>query len=77
MADGTEAMVEDDEREAKAVLRDGLEQAIVEHENAIDSIAPYVVDTGKSAEVQAEGWEAHRVDAARVKTEADAAMVTV
>jgi hypothetical protein len=78
LADGTESMVQDDELEAKAVLREGLEQAIAEHhERTLDAIVPHVADTTKPAEEQAEAKAAHRVAAARVKIDADAELVTV
>jgi hypothetical protein len=60
-------MVEDDEQDANRLLEEGLEQAPVVKENAIDSFQPYVVDTSTSEAVQADAWEAYKVAAAEVK----------
>ena len=50
---GTESMAEDDEQEAKDVLRAGLEQAIALKEDTVDAYAAYVPDTEKEAGEQA------------------------
>jgi hypothetical protein len=57
--EGPEAMVEEDERLANALLHDGLEAALRVQEDVID-IAPYVADGDRSAEEQATDKEAAR-----------------
>ena len=64
-------MVEDDEQDANRLLEEGLEQALVVEDNAIDSFQPYVVDTSTSEAVQADAWEAYKAAAAEVKAVAD------
>ena len=51
-AEGTESMAEDDEQEANAVLREGLEQAIRKKEVAIEAYPTYVPDTDTGEDEQ-------------------------
>jgi hypothetical protein len=48
--DESEAMVEDDERQADDALRTGLETAIQAQEDAIDGIVPYAEGGGSDGE---------------------------
>ena len=73
MAEGTESMVEDDERDANDLLQEGLEQALRRREAAIESFPAYVPDTNTGEDVQADARAAHQIAATEVEATADTA----
>ena len=69
-SEGTEAMVEVDEQEAKTALQAGLERAARQEEDTIDAHGDYVPDTEAGAEAQAQAQLAHQDARADVVAEA-------
>ena len=70
-SEGTEAMVEADEQEAKTALHTGLEYAALQEEDTIDAHEDYVPDTETAEDIQALAQVAHQVARAGIVTAAD------